>query len=269
VTAPALAKHGVEGVLTPSTQGTEAAPAGASLPRVAESLLEGGFKAVSGATPLEVAARMVQEDLILLRASDGGDYRAVAASVCFSFGDLPKRIGDAHSMAQLHAKVDNYDRDLSNPVSRMMAALKHTKPIWRTNWGLSFCGSLHPTPDRYALNLEKRRRVFPNAAETMWDGVDGCVRRIQEHGCGQAMFVKTEYQTLRRLYRNPDYVLFTVRTHVDPLSKLQGLPRAAALLADNLRLASQIDFRKYKGIDDPRILRLLLEYLQTIQADSA
>eukprot|EP00965_Chrysotila_dentata_P099631 3293696-Pleurochrysis_carterae.AAC.1 len=60
VTAPALAKHGVEGVLTPSTQGTEAAPAGASLPRVAESLLEGGFKAVSGATPLEVAARMVQ-----------------------------------------------------------------------------------------------------------------------------------------------------------------------------------------------------------------
>ena len=84
--------------------------------------------------------------------------RSVAACVCFSFGDVPRRIGEAESMAQLHAKVGRYAEDLHKPTERFMSSLPATHPAWRVNWNLVFTGSLSPHPDRYVHNLEKRQR---------------------------------------------------------------------------------------------------------------
>ena len=79
--------------------------------------------AAAGSRDLEAAARLVPEDLILLRPGDDGQWHAVAAAVCFSFGDLANRIQNAQTMAELHAKVDGYDAELENPGIR----------IWRLN----------------------------------------------------------------------------------------------------------------------------------------
>jgi hypothetical protein len=150
--------------------------------------------------PFETAARLVQEDLILMDGSeveaantrtqtqptdgsqvdaastqtptppaaaaparDGGatpaaaatgavpaaaEYRASAACVCFSFGDLPRRIRHRHSMSELHAGVGGYAKDLHRPVSRGMANLKVGVPMWRSNWTFTFTDALEPTPDR-------------------------------------------------------------------------------------------------------------------------
>jgi len=222
--------------------------------------------------PLEAAARLVQEDLVLMRRSGGEaegaepEYRMAAAAVAFSFGDLPKRASQRYSMAELHAKVGNYERDLHTPVSRLMGALKKGSPMWRSNWTFSFTGSMAPHPDRYVLNLEKRARVFPEAPVTEWDGPDGGVRRIDASGAGEVLFLKTEYQTLRRLLRHDDYVLFTVRTHLTPLKAFEAQPRGAALLAENVRGALQLDFRFYKGLDDERIAARILTYLEECAA---
>ena len=121
--------------------------------------------------PLETAARLVQEDLILMDGADAGrssntcreasslrdhaqapkktgEYRATAACVCFSFGDLPCRIRERHTLSELHASVGDYAQHLHTLVSRAMAGLKVGAPMWRTNWTFTFTDALEPTPDR-------------------------------------------------------------------------------------------------------------------------
>ena len=217
------------------------------------------LEAAAGAPPLEAAFRLVQEDLVLMqRASSeeaGGEeadpeYRIAAAAVAFSFGNLEERVGSRHSMAELHAKVGNYDRDLHKPVARAMHALKPGSPMWRTNWTFSFSGSM-TRPKQQVLNLE---RLGPSDA-------DALVARIDASGVAEVLFVKTEYQTLRRLPQHTDFVLFTVRTLLTPMSALEGLPAAAALLAENVRGAAELDFRFYKGLGDRRIVERVVEYL--------
>ncbi|KAL1506974.1 hypothetical protein AB1Y20_007838 [Prymnesium parvum] len=223
------------------------------------------------ASPLEGAARLVQEDLVLMRRGGGGaedEYHAAAAAVAFSFADLPRRVQQRQSMAALHAKVGGYEADLHRPVSRALHALKVGSPMWRTNWAFSFSGAIEPHPDRYLLNLQKRARLFPDAPVTEWDGADGAVRRIDARGAGDVLFLKTEYQTLRRLPRNSDFVLFTVRTHLTPLRSLEAFPAAAARLAENVRGALQLDFRFYKGLDDPRVAERVLSYLDACSQGS-
>lgn len=143
--------------------------------------------------PLERAARLCAEDLILMgHDAHTGTYRSVAACVCFSFGDVPKRIGEQFSMAELHAKVGRYAEDLHKPAERFMEGLLPERPVWRTNWSLVFSGRLEPHPDRYVNNLEKRQRIFPHAPVTEWDGPDGAVRRLDCVGVGETLFVKIE-----------------------------------------------------------------------------
>ena len=228
----------------------------------------GGYErlvdAADFASPLEAAARLVQEDLVLMRhdaEQHPEEYRIAAAAVAFSFDNLPQRVQQRHSMAQLHTKVGNYASDLHKLVSRALAALKVSSPMWRSNWSFTFTGSMAPHPDDYVTDLEKRARFFPDAPVTEWDGPDGLVRRIDAQGAGAVVFVKVEYQTLRRLPCHDDYVLFAVRAHLTPLHQLKAQPRAAALLADNVRGAVQLDFRHYKGLGDARIADRVIAYL--------
>jgi len=228
---------------------------------VAQSQLCSVGAAVEDEPPLAKAARLVQEDFVLLHDGDG-DFHAAAAAVFFSFGDLPRRISERYSMAQLHAKVGNYQQHLHAPVLRLLGGLVANRPVWRSNWSLVFTDALEPTPDRYLLNLEKRRRIFPDAPLTEWDGPQGALRRFDVHGVGKACFVKVEYQTVRRLERHSAFVLFTVHTHITPLSDVVRLPRAAEVLAANVRRASELDFRHYKGLSDQRIVRRVLGFLE-------
>ena len=225
--------------------------------------------------PLETAAKLIQEDLVLMRhdptfvaasSSDNnggssGEYRAVAGAVFFSFGDLLNRFGSQYSMAQLHEKVGNYDSHLHAPVTRLLDGLTPDRPGWRANWSFSFTSSLEPVPDRYLTNLEKRKRIFPDAPVTEWDGPDGALRRFDRDGVGETLHVKVEYQTLRRLTVHSDYVLFAIHTYLEPLSSLETMPKAAAALSTNVRRACELDFRHYKGLGDERIASRLLEYL--------
>ena len=139
----------------------------------------------------------------------------------------------------------------------------------RADWSFVFSGLLSPHPDRYLTNLEKRQRIFPEAPVTEWDGPDGAVRRLDRDGVGEALFVKTEYQTLRRLRQHADYVLFTVRTHVEPMRAFEAKPEAAVNLAANVRRAVQREFRHYKGLGDERIVERTLAFLDACASSSA
>ena len=212
-------------------------------------------------TPFEAAANVVQEDLLLMRASPSSSlppsYSLAAAACCFSIVQVGERTRRQLSMEALHASVGGFERDLGAAVGRAMAGVTHETPIWRANWDVSFSSEMWPHTDLTdILDLEKRRRIFPDAHED--DLADDAVRLLREFGV-DALHVKVEYQTLRRLHRNADCLLFTVHTYLEPFHALD--PRAAACLATNIRNAAAHDIAKYKGLDDAGIVALIVDYL--------
>ncbi|CAE8602040.1 unnamed protein product [Polarella glacialis] len=135
-------------------------------------------------SPLELASLLVQEDLGILQ-----NGVLTAASVLFSFGSLPQRIGKP--MEEIHARVPQYEADLHRPVSRVFQRVTPEKPLWRTNWNLSWSDSLLVSTSRYphrnpGISDEERAVVLA-----------GFRTVVAEKGLAHACWLKVEYQTLR------------------------------------------------------------------------
>lgn len=160
-----------------------------------------------GAHPLETAARLVPEDLCLLRPV-GDSYVLAAACLCApSRWRLADKIG--RSLADIHAPVPHYDAVLARPVERFFAKLAVDRPVWRLNW------TIHDSADLYQPVPPP-----PRALGTA-DFADG-------------VFLRVERQTLRRLLQSGD-VLFTIRTYIRALGQVAENKR------DALRLAGAIE----------------------------
>ena len=86
--------------------------------------------------PLDLAGRLVQEDLCLMRHDLVTDtYRLVGASLCFpTRWRLVEKMG--HALTAIHAPVVGYEEQLAVTVDRFFDRLKVEKPVWRLNWGL-------------------------------------------------------------------------------------------------------------------------------------
>lgn len=150
------------------------------------------------ANPLDLAGRLVQEDLCLMLPQDVG-YRLAAGSVCFpSRWRLQEKLG--HQMGQIHHPVPGYADTLERPVDQVLDRLKLDCPVYRFNWGIVDAPDLFLEPGQNPTAVDG---IMPNAvAERLW--------------------LRVERQTLRRL--NGGGILFTIRTYVDPLSSLADDP---------------------------------------------
>jgi hypothetical protein len=172
-------------------------------------------------SPIAAAARLVPEDLCLMRASPDG-YRLVAAALCFpTRWRLADKIGQP--MLAIHAPVPGYSAAIGDASDGVMAALDAARPVWRANWSLL---------DSPALYQPQR---LPQSAPA---GLE----------LGERLWLRSERQTLRRLPRCGD-VLFTIRIRQCTLARLCEVPGAAA------RLLAQIDsmpdaLKAYKRIDE-------------------
>mmetsp|Transcript_17283 Transcript_17283/g.20946 ORF Transcript_17283/g.20946 Transcript_17283/m.20946 type:complete len:403 (-) Transcript_17283:154-1362(-) len=201
--------------------------------------------------PLLLAGKLAQEDFVIIRDRD--NPRVESGSVCFSFSGLPKRFGQ--KLDDVHQNVHGYKSDLSKPVSRLFAkSISVGKPLWRTNLGIAWTGDLFTSPERYPFRLgihktpEEAKAAMLRLIDESSDGVAGC------------LYLKVEYQTLRRLEETPgDRVLFTIRTFIDPFSKLSH--KSASQLAHNIRCASKGEFKKYLGIEDEDVRQKILAFL--------
>ncbi len=190
------------------------------------------------AAPLDLAGRLVQEDLCLMSPDGKGSYVLSAGSVCFPLRwELTDKFG--LPMAAIHHAVPGYDEKLAAPADRYMTGLKEYKPSWRSNW------SIVDAPDLY---LKQRR---------FKQGHDNSITSVN---AGQKLWIRSERQSLRRLPRTGD-VLFTIRTYIRPLSVLEGLPTVAAGLAQALDKLPP-EMRGYKN--QFPIRDALLAYLRRI-----
>jgi len=202
--------------------------------------------------PLELCCRIVQEDLILMRpgepledAKPGTEgYYLAAAGVVFSFTELFERLGKPVEF--IHAPVPGYEKHLRKTINMLFTGLKVEQPLWRNNWGLSPKGTL----DEPLSSSEETLRALQMPQKVSEEDV-------------KAMFLRVEYQTIRRLPRTK-YLLFTVKTMVDSISGLEEVtPKAAQCLAASIRGMSRA-MRSYNGISGDVTCQAVLSYLDSI-----
>jgi len=176
-----------------------------------------------GPHPLELAARLVQEDLCIVQPGPDGPI-FVAAALCFpTRWRLHEKIGKP--LAEVHAPVPIYPERLANPVDRLMGRLAPGKVAQRLNWSLLD----DPT-------LFQPVRLSPREADA----------RITAANAGDLVFLRSERQTLSAL-PNSGAVLFGIHIHVYPVARLAASPSVAARLAEAIRALPQ-DIRHHKRL---------------------
>jgi dimethylamine monooxygenase subunit A len=172
------------------------------------------------APPLLTAAKLVQEDLVLMRKGKSG-WRLAAASLSFpSSWSLREKFGGP--MHEIHAPVPGFGAGTRNAglIERMFDKFQPSNPVKRFNWSLYADGALyHPASSG-------ERHVRP------------------EHA-----FLRVERQTLRKMPISGD-ILFTIRIHLDPLLALQSQPNASQLAASLAGQLMALDAAQlaYKGL---------------------
>lgn len=176
------------------------------------------------APPLLTAARLVQDDLLLLH-KDEADWRLVAAALCFpSSWSLAEKFGQ--TLDGLHEAVPGYRERLALRMARIFDNLQVGIPAWRLNW------SIYPDDDLHHPSSKQKPRRWFEAGE-------------------EDAFVRVERQVLTRLPETKA-ILFSVKVLVDPLDAIRRHPERAKLAA-GLRdqiLALDGDQLAYKGMTD-------------------
>lgn len=179
--------------------------------------------------PLELAARLVQDDLVLMRKQDG-EHKLVAAALCFpSSWSLAEKFGKA--MADIHGPVPGFGRGgrTAAMIERIFSNLKPEQPVERFNW------SLYDTPELF----------YPERSHTK--------SGLFDDAGNQNIWLRVERQTLRCLPESGD-ILFTIKICLDPFATLQKHPDGARLAA---KMREQIealntDETAYKGLTEQK-----------------
>lgn len=187
-------------------------------------LVTGRRVPLTGPPALWTAARLVQEDLVLMRRGEAG-WRLAAASLSFpSSWKLAEKFG--RPIHEVHTPVPGFGGGTRNAelIARMFDNMRAETPMIRWNWSVYGDAELfHPH------NSPARRFGTGVRAENV--------------------FLRVERQTLRLLPESRD-ILFTIRIVVDPLEALErhsDAARIATVLIEQLFSfnAEQLD---YKGM---------------------
>lgn len=173
--------------------------------------------------PLDLAGRLVQEDLCLMRRRAEG-HVLVAASLCFpTRWRLAEKLG--RPLDAIHAPVPGFAARLGQPVDRFFDRLAADKAVWRANWGIADDPTLFQPSGHF--------RGEHNAA-------------ITRENAGNTLWLRVERQTLTRLPRSGD-VLFTIRILQEPLAGTAADPSRAARLASLIRSMPD-ELKRYKSL---------------------
>jgi dimethylamine monooxygenase subunit A len=194
-----------------------------------------------GLHPLDAAARLVPEDLVLLVERDG---RLVVGggSVCFpNRWDLQSKIG--LTMAEVHAPVDLLNEHLEAPIDAFLERLTPDRSFWRLGWGVI------DTADWYTPT-------------------DGSAGPRPADPPPHELYLRVERETLRRLPRT-GCILFTIRTYVTPVSSPLSVPEVAERFAASLDSLPEA-VRRYKdlgGTDGSGAADALAAYVRARNTD--
>lgn len=205
--------------------------------------------------PLEICARLVQEDLCVLVPRDG-ELVFGAGAVLFPSGwSLAEKIGTV--MDRVHQPVPMYLQELSMPVNAFLQRLTPERPFWRVNWSVKDTAVLYqPATELTVLQAVAGEGVGAQAHAELAADLAG----VPVEQLGDRLFLRCERETLRRLPRTRA-VIFTIRTHTRPLSVLAGRPADAQRLLD-AAMALPEELVRYKSMT--ALVPYMTAYLQSI-----
>ena len=162
--------------------------------------------------PLELAGRLVQEDLCIIQTSEDAPPRFTAAILCFpSRWRLNEKLGKP--LTAVHGPVPHYAERLATPVDRFMAKVKPGHIASRLNWSVLDDSAMYQPTGKW--------REATNAA-------------ITADNAGDTLYLRVERQTLTRLPQS-GAVLFGIRVHSYKLAFAITRPVVAARLAEAVR----------------------------------
>lgn len=148
---------------------------------------DGRVVTLDDAPPLELMARIIQEDICILEKPEGSDEHILSAALlCFPASwTLAEKIGKP--MRLIHEPVGEYDEALAKRVQRLFDGVQVGGPLWRFNrlW--------YDEAELYQPKSETETRPLP--------------------GVEKGRYLRSERQTLVRLPKTRA-VIFSIHTYV-------------------------------------------------------
>lgn len=201
-----------------------------------EEAVEQGCKA------MEIAARLIQDDLILMiERADNQYYLLAGAALLPGFWRLTQKFG--MSLAELHTSGDvpQYKEKLHKGMYNLFRRLKPEQMVGRNNYFIQVDDSLAWS---WSIGPED------GDGEISWSMAEKN-KAVEHH------YFRSERQTLRRLPKT-GAVCFTIRTYFEPIKAIAEEEYAPGRLASAIRSWGN-HVAKYKGME--RYGEVLLEFL--------
>ncbi|MCJ1322123.1 mannosyltransferase [Xylographa vitiligo] len=191
--------------------------------------------------PMQMAARMVQDDLAIMFEKSDGQYYLLAGSILLAgFWRLEDKWQMPLSEIHTSGDVPGFKQKLEKAMLNFFRRLQPNSPVLRNNYfiqvddNLAWSDSIGPEDDDHI--------GWNTAAKN---------KAIENH------WFRSERQSLRRLPRSGG-VVFTIRTYFHPIIEIAQQPYVPGRLASAIRSWGD-DVARYKGRE--RYQDVLLEYL--------
>jgi hypothetical protein len=176
------------------------------------------------APPLEIAARCVQEDLVVMEERAAG-WCLTAAAVCFpTRWQLRPQLG--RPMTAIHERVPGYRAELDHSANRFFDGMKSGAVFRRGNWSLMDDPALFQPTCKYR---------------------EGHLERLTAENAGDEIWLRVEHQTLQRMPAS-GAILFGVRIHRSQLAAVAQEPDTARALLGAIS-TMPAEMQRYKSLE--------------------
>ncbi|KAF8857269.1 hypothetical protein BDZ45DRAFT_674919 [Acephala macrosclerotiorum] len=193
--------------------------------------------------PIQMAARMAQDDLAIMFEKEDGQYYLLAGSILLAgFWKLEDKLGMPLSEIHTHGDVPGYKEKLEKGMMNFFRRVQPNGPVQRNNYFIQ-------VDDELAWSSSIGSEDGPEGTVGWFTAEKN--KAIEHH------YFRSERQSLRRLPRSGG-VVFTIRTYFHPITEICEEPYVPGRLASAVRSWGD-DVSKYKGKE--RYQDVLLEYL--------
>ena len=195
--------------------------------------------------PMQMASRMVQDDLAIMFEKPDGQYYLLAGSILLpGFWRLEDKFGMPLSEIHSSGNVPGFKSKLEKGMMNFFRRIQPNAPVLRNNYFMQVDDELAWS---HSIGPEDSDGV---TAKEGWFTAEKN-KAIEHH------WFRSERQSLRRLPRSGG-VVFTIRTYFHPVVEVAQEPGVPGRLASAVRSWGD-DVAKYKGRE--RYQDVLLEYL--------
>ncbi|KAG5665540.1 hypothetical protein KAF25_009665 [Fusarium avenaceum] len=166
---------------------------------------------------MATAAKLVQDDLVIMVEEEDGEYHLDAGAVCLpGFWRLSEKFRMSLDTLHIEAKVPHYQAKLQKSMNRFFKGMLPEKAVVRNNFFIQLDDGLHWS---HRMGDQSSNEV------ASWETANNEGLTIDD------LYFRSERQSLRRLPRSKA-LLFTVRTYFEPITTIAQEPHVPGRLAE-------------------------------------